>query len=119
MKNRFFPSTKEAVLAVAITALFFVLTATFIGLRPEHFLMAGVFFLLFFAGRMTRKLAVALLPFFVFGISYDWMRVYPNYQVNPIDVHSFSTIPLSGQAISVFRLTKEMRLLVKTPCGRS
>lgn len=48
--------------------------------------MAGVFLVLFFAGQTTRKLAVALLPFFIFGISYDWMRVYPNYQVNPIDV---------------------------------
>ena len=34
----------------------------------------------------TRKLAVALLPFFIFGVSYDWMRVFPNYEVNPIDV---------------------------------
>lgn len=41
---------------------------------------------LFFAGIPTRKLAVALLPFFIFGVSYDWMRVFPNYEVNPIDV---------------------------------
>ena len=26
--------------------------------------------------------------FFIFGISYDWMRVYPNYEVNPIDVQN-------------------------------
>ena len=37
-------------------------------------------------GKTTRKLAVALLPFVVFAVSYDWMRVYPNYRVNPIDV---------------------------------
>ena len=48
--------------------------------------MAGLFLLLFFSGSYTRKLAVALLPFIVFGISYDWMRVWPNYEVNPIDV---------------------------------
>ena len=29
---------------------------------------------------------MALLPFVVFAISYDWMRVYPNYRVNDIDV---------------------------------
>ena len=39
-----------------------------------------------FAGLPTRKLAVALLPFAIFGISYDWMRICPNYEVNPIDV---------------------------------
>ena len=86
MKNSLFPSVREAVLVIVITAFFLILTAVCIGLRPEHFLMAGVFLLLFFAGQTTRKLAVALLPFFIFGISYDWMRVYPNYQVNPIDV---------------------------------
>ena len=48
--------------------------------------MAFIFLALFFAGIPTRKLAVALLPFFIFGISYDWMRVFPNYEVNPIDV---------------------------------
>ena len=29
---------------------------------------------------------MALLPFAIFGISYDWMRICPNYEVNPIDV---------------------------------
>lgn len=86
MKNSLFPSVREAVPVIVITAFFLILTAVCIGLRPEHFLMAGVFLVLFFAGQTTRKLAVALLPFFIFGISYDWMRVYPNYQVNPIDV---------------------------------
>ena len=63
-----------------------MLTGIFVGIRPEHFLMAGLFLLLFFSGSYTRKLAVALLPFIVFGVSYDWMRVWPNYEVNPIDV---------------------------------
>lgn len=86
MKDGRFPSVREAGLVVGIAALFLILTAACIGLRTEHFLMAGLFLALFFAGNATRKLAVALLPFIVFGISYDWMRVYPNYQVNPIDV---------------------------------
>ncbi|WP_297329370.1 phosphatase PAP2 family protein [uncultured Bacteroides sp.] len=88
MRNKLISSAKEAVLVIVITVLFLILTAACIGLRTEHFLMAGVFLVLFFAGKTTRKLAVALLPFFVFGISYDWMRVYPNYQVNPIDVQA-------------------------------
>ena len=57
-------------------------------MRPEHLLIVSIFLILFFAGKSTRKLAVGLLPFFIFGISYDWMRVYPNYEVNPIDVRN-------------------------------
>lgn len=86
MKNKLFPSVKETALVIGITVFFLILTALCIGLRPEHFLMSGLFLVLFFAGKTTRKLAVALLPFILFAISYDWMRVFPNYQVNPIDV---------------------------------
>ncbi len=62
------------------------MTAWCIGLRPEHFFLTGLFCVLFFLSSPTRKLAVALLPFVAFGISYDWMRVYPNYEVNTVDV---------------------------------
>lgn len=86
MKNRLFPAVREVVPVFVIIAVFLGLTGVCIGLRTEHFLMSGLFLVLFFAGRTTRKLAVALLPFIIFGISYDWMRIYPNYQVNPIDV---------------------------------
>lgn len=34
----------------------------------------------------TRKLALALTPWLVFACTYDWMRLLPNYEVNPIDV---------------------------------
>ena len=54
MKNSLFPSVREAVLVIVITAFFLILTAVCIGLRPEHFLMAGVFLVLFFAGQTTR-----------------------------------------------------------------
>ncbi|MDO4162960.1 MAG: phosphatase PAP2 family protein [Bacteroides sp.] len=86
MNKPLFPSAKESGLVLVLIALFLVLTGLCIGLRPEHFLMGGLFLVLFFAGQATRKLAVALLPFMLFGISYDWMRVFPNYEVNPIDV---------------------------------
>ena len=81
-----FPSKKESAIVIILTTLFLSLTAICIGLRPEHLFMIGLYLLLFFASSTTRKLAVALLPFALFGISYDWMRVFPNYEANPIDV---------------------------------
>lgn len=80
------PSRRESLTVFSFISLFLALTSSFIGLRPEHLFMAVVFTGLFFFNRSTRKLAVALLPFIIFGVSYDWMRVYPNYEVNPIDV---------------------------------
>lgn len=84
--TNFFPTVRETLTVVLSFAAFFVLTHIYIGLRSDHFMVAAAFLLLFFAGKTLRKLAVALLPFVVFAVSYDWMRVYPNYEVNPIDV---------------------------------
>ena len=80
------PTKKEIVIITLATAIFIAITSFFIGLRNEHILMIALFALLFFSGRTTRKFAVALLPFVIFGISYDWMRIFPNYEVNTIDV---------------------------------
>lgn len=38
------------------------------------------------AYKPTRKLALALTPWALFGCTYDVMRLYPNYMVNPIDI---------------------------------
>lgn len=101
MKCITLPSRRETLLVLGLALLFLALTAVFVGLRPEHLFMAGLFLLLFFAGLPTRKLAVALLPFVVFGISYDWMRVYPNYEVNPIDVRGLYEAEKSLFGLSV------------------
>lgn len=45
-----------------------------------------ILYIVLIAVRPTRKVALALLPWVVFTCSYDWMRLYPNYRVNPIDV---------------------------------
>lgn len=95
------PSTKEAAIVIILSALFLSLTALFIGLRPEHLFMVGLYLLLFFASTVTRKLAVALLPFALFGISYDWMRIYPNYEANPIDVENLYNLEKSLFGIQV------------------
>lgn len=95
------PGKKETIIVSVITIFFLTLTAIFVGLRPEHLFIVSLFLVFFFAGEKSRKLAVAILPFIVFGISYDWMRVYPNYMVNPIDVQSLYEAEKSLFGISV------------------
>lgn len=45
-----------------------------------------IFWLVLLAVRPTRKIALALLPWLLFAVCYDSMRLYPNYKVTPIDV---------------------------------
>lgn len=104
-----FPSKSETLTVTGVVIFFIGMTSVFVGLRPEHLLMVSVFLILFFAGKPTRKLAVGLLPFFIFGISYDWLRVYPNYEVNPIDVRDLYNLEKS-----LFGINENGLLLI--PC---
>lgn len=78
-------SRRNAVLVAIASVLFLSVQSLVVGLMPAHVLMVALFCLLYFAHPATRRLAIALLPFVVFEICYDWMRLWPNYKVNPID----------------------------------
>lgn len=79
------PSLAEALWCAGALVLWLAVTALCIGFRPEHTVMAVLIFALFFFNASTRRLVIALVPFFLFGISYDWMNIVPNYEVNPVD----------------------------------
>lgn len=95
-------SRGEAIACVAFLGVWLAVTAYGIGFRGEHVVLAAVIAILFFASRSTRRLTVALLPFFLFGISYDWMNLLPNYEVNPVDV-----APLYEAEKSLFGIATE------------
>lgn len=67
-------------------AVWLGVTALCVGFRPEHLWLALLIAALFMATGITRRTVVALLPFIIFGISYDWMNIVPNYEVNPVDI---------------------------------
>ena len=80
------PSRRESAIVVAALAIWLAVTALCVGFRPEHLWMALLLAALFFACPVSRKAVVALLPFIIFGISYDWMNIVHNYEVNPVDI---------------------------------
>lgn len=80
------PTTRESVIMLCALSVWVAVTALCVGFRPEHAYIALLIAALFFAAGPTRRLVVALLPFIVFGISYDWMNIVHNYEVNPVDI---------------------------------
>lgn len=82
------PKPEEAVACIAALAVWLIVTALFIGFRPEHIFLALLIGILFFLAPASRRLVVALVPFALFGISYDWMNLLPNYEVNPVNVRA-------------------------------
>lgn len=95
-----FPTTVEATACILFLGVWLAVTAYGIGFRGEHLFLALLIALLFFACAPTRRLVVALLPFFLFGISYDWMNLLPNYEVNTVDV-----APLYGAEKALFGIS--------------
>lgn len=84
--RRRLPSRREGVIMVVALVVWLAVTALCVGFRPEHLWLALLIGGLFFASDVSRRLVVALLPFIVFGISYDWMNIVPNYTVNTVDI---------------------------------
>lgn len=80
------PTLREGAWIYGGLAVWALVTALFVGLRPEHVYIGLFLALLVFVTGYTRRLTVALLPFIVFAISYDWMNLLPNYEVNPVDI---------------------------------
>ena len=79
------PTLRESLAYIIALAVWLGVTAAFIGFRPEHIFLALLIAGLFFGSGNTRRLVVALIPFALFGISYDWMNLCHNYDVNPVD----------------------------------
>lgn len=77
---------RESLVMLCALAMWLAVTALCVGFRTEHIWLALLIAALFFACRPTRRLVVALLPFIVFGISYDWMNIVHNYEVNSVDI---------------------------------
>ena len=84
LSNR--PTNRELLTLFLCLGIWLVVTALFVGIRPEHPLLIALIAVLFCAHPQTKKLVIALLPFILFAVSYDWMNIVPNYKVNPIDV---------------------------------
>ena len=108
-RSRHLPSTREGVIMVVALAVWLGVTAVCVGFRPEHVYLALLIAALFFATGATRRMVVALLPFIVFGISYDWMNIVPNYEVNTVDIEG-----LYNSEKSLFGITVADGV-VKTP----
>lgn len=94
------PAPGQTLWCALLVAVWILVTVFFVGLRPEHLLLGTFVFLMFFLTAPTRRLLVALLPFIIFGVSYDWMNLLPNYEVNPIDVEGLYNAEKSAFGIN-------------------
>lgn len=80
------PTRKSGLTFTLCMSLWLLITALFVGLRVEHLYMYAALVLLYLGNKFMRRLILGMLPFIIFGVSYDWMNICPNYLVRPVDI---------------------------------
>lgn len=77
---------RYSVYITLIVAVYIAVSIVLIGYSPTTVAMSAVTLVLAWSGSAARRLLLCFSPMIVFAILYDFMRVYPNYMVAPIDV---------------------------------
>jgi hypothetical protein len=98
--------TKTIVLLV--TAVYLLIVSLFVGLKPEHWVIAGLYNICIWINTGTRKFILAFSAFIVFALIYQLMKAFPNYLFNLVDVaplYNFEKtlfgINVSGQIVTL------------------
>ncbi|HFA49721.1 MAG TPA: inositol phosphorylceramide synthase [Bacteroidetes bacterium] len=80
------PFNKQTLVALGLS-LFYLLWVIFVlGFRSDHLVFLALCLGLFFAGGTARKVIMALFFFIIYWVIYDSMRIYPNYEFNPVHI---------------------------------
>lgn len=77
---------RYSVYITLVVVIYVVLYIVLIGSSPTMFAMSALTLILAWSGRSARRFLLCFSPMIVFAILYDFMRVYPNYMVSPIDI---------------------------------
>ena len=100
---------KTLIVSSLCGAIYVVLNTVLIGFSIPTLLLVLVVVAVFNISEKVRKLIVAFLPIILFVLIYDFMRVYPNYMVNPID-----TLGIYGMEKTLFGISVDGEFMI--PC---
>lgn len=78
-------SYKRLLISSLCCLLYIVANTICMGVSWSTIMVVAVACIMFNLSVNIRKLIIAFLPIILFVLIYDFMRVYPNYKVNPID----------------------------------
>lgn len=79
--------TKSNVILITILSIvYFIWFGEVIPFRPEHSTLYCIVLAMFIINGVTRSFIKAMLPFALFWVIYDSMRLVPNYEINPVHI---------------------------------
>lgn len=77
---------KTHLVPLIIASVYFLLIHISMGLRPEHMLLVGGLLTFYFLHPKSRLWVIDFFPIALFGILYDFLRIYPKSWAGPIQV---------------------------------
>jgi membrane-associated phospholipid phosphatase len=79
--------TKQNIVSTLfISVIYFIWFSQVVSYRPEHSALYFLILILFYLNGVTRSFLKAMLPFIIFWILYDSLRIIPNYVVNSVNI---------------------------------
>lgn len=69
-----------------LSAAYFIIIHWTMGLRPEHLILAGFLLTSYYLHPKSRRFVIDFLPMVVFGVIYDFLRIFPKEWAGPIHV---------------------------------
>lgn len=82
--NRF--PIKKSIIAFAVCALYLFLSYLLIGFKPGQLALIAIFCIPYFASAITRKFILGFSIFIVYWIVFDYLKAFPNYQLNNVHI---------------------------------
>ena len=80
------PFNKQTLVALGLSLFYLLWVNLVVGFRSDHLVFLALCLGLFFVGGTARKVIMALFFFTVYWVIYDSMRIYPNFEFNPVHI---------------------------------
>jgi hypothetical protein len=81
--------TTRSLLSSGLASLIYLAVSYFlVGFRSDQLVLVGIFNLCYFASHTTRRFILGFSIFIVYWIIFDYMKAFPNYRFNEVNIAS-------------------------------
>ena len=90
-----FYSLKHVAIILFIVACYLLISAWLIGFKSDQVILAVIFSIAYFSTAVTRKFIIGFSIFIVYWIVFDYMKAFPNYLYNSVNILQLHTAELA------------------------
>ena len=81
-----FYSLREGVIVTGIVAAYLLLSFFLIGFNSDQLVLSAIFCVAYFSTAISRKFIIGFAIFIVYWILFDYMKAFPNYVFNTVNI---------------------------------